>query len=160
MEFETQAEGFEPDLTQGPGFLIRRLHQIHLALFAEECTGFDLTPVQYAILSVIARRAGMDQSQISGESGIDRAALAKIIARLESTGFLHHITSQLDRRQKLLSLTSRARTMLSRMQEPVARAHARTIGALSAADQATFLSLLATLVDAGNPIGRPKPRLK
>ena len=33
-------------LMRRPGFLVRRLHQIHLALFAEECAAFDLTPVQ------------------------------------------------------------------------------------------------------------------
>jgi hypothetical protein len=28
-----------------PGYLLRRLHQIHYALFFEECAGFDITPV-------------------------------------------------------------------------------------------------------------------
>jgi len=32
-------------LASRPGFLIRRLHQIHLSLFAEECASFKVTPV-------------------------------------------------------------------------------------------------------------------
>jgi len=31
-------------LGERPGFLIPRLHQIHLALFAEKCTRFGVTP--------------------------------------------------------------------------------------------------------------------
>jgi hypothetical protein len=37
-------------LQERPGFLIRRLHQIHTALFADECAGESITPVQYSIL--------------------------------------------------------------------------------------------------------------
>jgi len=160
MDFETEPESLERDLAQRPGLLIRRLYQIHLARFAEECTGFELNPVQYAVLSVIARRNGMDKSRIAAESGVDLASLAKVIAWLENAGLLKHITSQLDRRQKLLSLTPLATSLLARMQGPVARAHARTIAALSEPDQKIFMSLLATLVEAGKPIGRAKLRLK
>jgi hypothetical protein len=43
-------------LGQRPGFLVRRLHQIHLALFAEECKAFGVTPAQYSILTAAAAR--------------------------------------------------------------------------------------------------------
>ena len=42
------------DLARRPGFLIRRLHQIHLALFADACGEFGVTPVRYSILTVAA----------------------------------------------------------------------------------------------------------
>ena len=45
------------ELSDRPGFLVRRLHQIHLALFAEECAGLDITPVQYSIMTVAAAQA-------------------------------------------------------------------------------------------------------
>src|SRR5262249_5333494 len=37
-----------------PGYLLRRLHQIHYALFFEECAGFDITPVQYGLLTTLS----------------------------------------------------------------------------------------------------------
>jgi DNA-binding MarR family transcriptional regulator len=158
MEMETTA--FERDLALRPGFLIRRLHQIHVALFAEECAGFDVTPVQYSIMSAIAYRSGMDQSQISQEVGVDRATLANVVARLDAAGLVKRITSQLDRRQKLLNLTPRGKTLLTRMHEPVLRAHARTIEALEPEARDVFMELLGTLVDVGNDFGRAKLRLK
>jgi DNA-binding MarR family transcriptional regulator len=160
MDIETERSTFERDLAMRPGFLIRRLHQIHLALFAEECAGFDITPVQFSIMSVIAFRPGMDQSQISEEVGVDRATLANVVARLEASGLLKRITSRLDRRQKLLNLTPRGKALLTRMQEPVFRAHGRTIEPLAPEARELFMSLLGKLVDAGNEFGRAKLRLK
>ncbi len=160
MDMETDSSLFERDLAQRPGFLIRRLHQIHVALFAEECLGFDVTPVQYSIMSVIAQQPGLDQSQISEEVGVDRATLANVVARLEAAGLLKRITSRLDRRQKLLTLTPKGKNLMTRMREPVFRAHARTIEALAPEDREVFLDLLATLVDSGNDFGRAKLRLK
>jgi DNA-binding MarR family transcriptional regulator len=160
MDVETDSSLFERDLAQRPGFLIRRLHQIHVALFAEECLGFDVTPVQYSIMSVIAQQPGLDQSQISEEVGVDRATLANVVARLEASGLLKRITSRLDRRQKLLTLTPKGKSLMSRMREPVFRAHARTIETLAPQDREVLLGLLATLVDAGNDFGRAKLRLK
>jgi hypothetical protein len=46
------------------------------------------------------------------------------------------------------------------MREPVFRAHARTVEALSPEARDTFMQLLGTLVDAGNEYGRAKLRLK
>jgi DNA-binding MarR family transcriptional regulator len=160
MDSETEPAVFEHDLAQCPGFLIRQLHQIHVALFAEECTGFDITPVQYSIMTMIAYQPGMDQAQISEEIGVDRALLANVVARLEAADLLERIVSRLDRRQKLLTLTPRGKTLLARMQEPVSRAQARTIEALAPENREIFMELLGTLVDAGNHFGRAKLRLK
>lgn len=160
MDIETEPVAFEHEPAQYSGFLIRRLHQIHVALFAEECAGFDITPVQYSIMTVIAYRPGMDQARISEEIGVDRAALANIVARLEAAGLLKRITSRLDRRQKLLTLTPHGKTLLARMQEPVSRAQDRAIEALAPENRKFFMELLGTLVDAGNHFGRAGLRLK
>lgn len=143
-----------------PGFLIRRLHQIHSALFAEESSGLDVTPPQYGVLSVIALQPGLDQSAIAEEIGVDRATLASVVARLEAAGFVRRTISKTDRRQKLLSLTPRGRTILTRMQEPVQRAQERILEPLPPKDREQFLKLLNRLVDGGNDHGRAKLRLK
>jgi MarR family transcriptional regulator, lower aerobic nicotinate degradation pathway regulator len=73
---------------------------------------------------------------------------------------LKRITSRLDRRQKLLTLTARGKNVLSRMYEPVVRAHSRTIEALEPEPRAAFMKYLGVLVDAGNDFGRAKLRLR
>ena len=36
-----------------PGYLIRRAQQLAVAIFMEETAGFDVTPVQFAILNAL-----------------------------------------------------------------------------------------------------------
>ncbi|MET0278596.1 MAG: MarR family transcriptional regulator, partial [Pseudorhodoplanes sp.] len=74
------------DLAHRPGFLIRRLHQIHTALFIEECADFNVTPVQYSVLTAIAEQSAMEQARLAQEVGVDRATLANVVARLEVRG--------------------------------------------------------------------------
>lgn len=138
MDIESQSEHPERNFEHSPGFLVRRLHQIHLALFAEECANFDVTPVQYSVLFVVGEQPGIDQSKVATELGVDRATLASVAARLESNGFIRRIVSRLDRRQKLLNLTARGKATLGKMQESVSRAHARTIAPLPPGERELF----------------------
>jgi DNA-binding MarR family transcriptional regulator len=147
------------DLASRPGFLIRRLHQIHLAMFAEECGALGITPVQYSILSVAAAQPGLEQARLGHEVGVDRTTLANVVARLEARGLLTRTQGSADRRLKHVALTEAGFDMLEQMADPARRAHARTIEALPEADRALFLRALATLVDAGNSYGRAPMRL-
>ncbi|HUN39897.1 MAG TPA: MarR family transcriptional regulator [Acetobacteraceae bacterium] len=72
-------------LMRRPGFLVRRLRQIHLALFAEECAAFELTPVQYGIMTAIRQQPGLDQMRLGEQVRIDHATIADVLARLEKT---------------------------------------------------------------------------
>ena len=53
---------------QTPGFLIRRLHQIHVAIFLEECAAFNITPVQFSLLKALSAGTEMDQATIATRS--------------------------------------------------------------------------------------------
>lgn len=146
-------------LADRPGFLIRRLHQIHVALFAEECGVQNVTPVQYSILTVAAAQPGLDQAALGYEVGVDRATLADVLGRLEARGLLRRAQGRADRRLKHVTLTAQGRTLLAGMVAAVQRAHDRTVAALPPAERAAFLSALLVLVDAGNEFGRAKLRL-
>ena len=160
MDTESGQEQNDREADRQPGFLIRRLHQIHTALFAEEAAGLEITPPQYGVLMVIAAQPGLDQSAIAEEIGVDRATLASVVARLEAAGFVRRATSKTDRRQKLLSLTARGKAIVTRMQQPVQRAQERVMEPLPAKEREQFLKLLNRLVDGGNDHGRAKLRLK
>jgi DNA-binding MarR family transcriptional regulator len=146
-------------LRRRPGFLIRRLHQIHLALFAEECGAFGVTPVQYSIMTVIAGRPALDQARLAEEVGVDRATMADVLTRLESRGLVSRRRPGADRRVKLVSLTAAGRQLLSRMDPHAWRAHERTVAALAPDARAVFLKSLINLVEANNALGRAPMRL-
>jgi DNA-binding MarR family transcriptional regulator len=146
-------------LHRRPGFLIRRLHQIHLALFAEECEPFGVTPVQFSILSVVVARPGIEQGELAHEIGVDRTTMANVLARLEGRGLVTRAVAAADRRVKLVTLTVAGRQTLRKMQAAAERAHARTIEALPPEQRAAFLEALGALVAAGNGYGRAPMRL-
>jgi len=151
---------FDRYLSRRPGFLIRRLHQIHLALFAEECAAFAVTPVQYSIMTVVAEQPGLEQARLAHEVGIDRATLANVVVRLESRDLVRRDTSANDRRLKLVTLTARGAALLELMDGPARRAHERTVEALPPEELAHFMEVLRRLVDAGNEYGRAPLRLE
>jgi DNA-binding MarR family transcriptional regulator len=141
-------------LAHRPGFLIRRLHQIHLALFAEECSAFGVTPVQFSLLSLLAAQPGLDQAALAFAVGVDRATTANVVARLEKRGLLRRRPGPTDKRVKLVELTTPGIRLVARIDPHARRAHERTLEALPARERARFIALLRRLVDAGNAHGR------
>src|SRR5690606_29841789 len=85
----SEAPGFDPAkqaLWSRPGFLVRRLNQIHYALFFEECKSHNITPVQYGILTALSLSPWLDQTQIGLELGLDRTTTADVVKRLQERG--------------------------------------------------------------------------
>ena len=92
-------------LWRRPGYLIRRLHQIHYALFFEECAGFGITPVQYGLLTILSTNPNADQVTLANALGIDRTNVADVLRRLEQGGLIRRKRSVEDRRMVLARLT-------------------------------------------------------
>ncbi len=145
-------------LWRRPGYLIRRLHQIHGALFAQECVGFDITPVQYAVLTTLAQRPDCDQNTLAQEVGLDRTNAADVVRRLARQGLVVRRASPQDRRRMLARLTPRGQTILAAMQAPMIRAQQRLIDTLEPAERERFVATLLKLVDATNNSSRAPRR--
>jgi DNA-binding MarR family transcriptional regulator len=137
-----------------PGFLVRRLNQIHYALFAEECAAFDLTPIQYGILTELSEHPDIDQISLAQEVGIDRSNAADILRRLEERGLIERRPSERDKRMKLSRLTEKGEQALNDMYEGMRRAQLRLLEPLSPEDQNNFIMMMMRLVSANNHLGR------
>src|SRR6201987_1818376 len=87
-----------------PGYLFRRMQQIAVAIFVEECKSFDLTPVQYAALVAIQTHPGIDATRLSAVIAFDRSTLGNVIERLEVKAYIARKPSREDKRIKLLHL--------------------------------------------------------
>ena len=88
-----------------PGYLLRRLHQIHYALFFEECARYDITPVQYGLLTTLSLNPNLDQNSLARELGIDRTNVADVLNRLARRGLIERRRSPNDARMVLARLT-------------------------------------------------------
>src|ERR1043165_874369 len=95
-----------------PGYLFRRMQQIAVSIFMEECKAFDLTPVQYAALVAIQTHPGIDATRLSAVIAFDRSTLGSVIERLEAKALVARKPSREDKRVKLLVLTKAGETLL------------------------------------------------
>lgn len=137
-----------------PGYLFRRMQQIAVALFMEECRAFDLTPVQYAALVAIHTHPGIDATRLSAVIAFDRSTLGSVIERLEAKKLIDRKPSPEDKRIKLLYLTKSGAAILRDIMPSVAKAQARMLQPLKPADRKVLLSLLTQLVDLNNEASR------
>ncbi len=141
------------------GFLVRRLHQISVAIFMEEMAELDLTPVQFGAMSIIAMNPGIEQSAVGSELGIDRANNADVLTRLEKSGLIARQTAAHDRRTNCVFLTEPGRVMVLEANTRLARIQKRFLGPLTAAERKAFLSLMDKLIAENNSLGRTVLRL-
>ncbi len=148
------------ELWDRPGFLIRRLHQIHMAIFQEECAEYGITPVQFGILSVLVENGGIDQVSLGFELGIDRTNVADVLKRLERRGFLVRREDPHDRRSKLASITRQGRRFARKVQKSMERAQERLVGPLSPGDRDVLMNLLRLVVEKNNEYSRAPMRAK
>jgi len=133
-----------------PGFLIRRMHQIHGFLFAEETDGFDITPAQYSLLTTLDTFGELDQNTLAIQVGLERSSVAEVIPRLHTRGLVVRGQAAHDKRLRLVKLSLKGKRLVARMSDAVQRAHSRTIETLSREEQDIFMLLMIKLVEANN----------
>ncbi|WP_425405496.1 MarR family winged helix-turn-helix transcriptional regulator [Hwanghaeella sp.] len=136
------------DVSLRPGFLIRRLHQIHTGLFLEACGDENITPVMYSVLSCLSQHGPLDQTTLAKEVAIDKTNMTDILKRLMNRGYVIREIADTDRRMRVTSLTKAGEAVLKRT-DPLARdAHRKTLDALSPQDRIRFTEMMMTIVQA------------
>jgi DNA-binding MarR family transcriptional regulator len=135
-------------LDQRPGFLIRRLHQIHVALFQQNCAAFEITPLQYSLLSALAVRGIADQTTLAADVALDRTTTTGALKRLQLRNFVERSMDHRDRRAQLCRLTKAGANLLRRMESSARAAHRDTVADLSKADQKRFIAMMQQIVAA------------
>jgi len=138
------------ELSDRPGFLIRRLHQIHVSNFLNECHGLNITQVQFGVLNVLDGTTSLDQGTLGAQLGIDRTNVADVVARLEKRGLVKRVVNTADRRSKLVSITRSGRKMAKELASAMVAAQEILTGPLTEKERTTLISLLQKLVAAHN----------
>lgn len=137
-----------------PGFLVRRLHQIHVAMFFEECKSQNVTPVQYAILTAVSVLPDLDQTSLGHEVGLDRTTTADVVKRLEDRGLVERRPNPSDKRTRHVRLTAEGQTVVDALRGDMARAQERLLAPLRPAERTMLMDLMKILVEANNQYSR------
>ena len=137
-----------------PGFLVRRLHQIHVAMFLNTLSEENVTPIQYGLLSILLDQPGLDQLSVAKELGIDRANVGDILKRLEDRKLLTRVIDPSDKRRKICLLTRDGVTFVNKYRGHMQQTQKQLLEPLSVDERKTFMTLLRRLVGENNDIGR------
>jgi DNA-binding MarR family transcriptional regulator len=138
------------DLYRRPGFMIRRAHQIAVAIFLAETGALGITNRQYGILLALKHRPGIDQISVARLLGLDRSTTSMVIKKLEQAGLIGRGVGVRDRRRASLVLTRAGERMLERLGAPARRARARVLSAFTPAERVQFLTLLEQFITRFN----------
>ena len=139
------------DFRHAPGHLIRRAHQVAVAIFMEETADFDVTPVQFAILNALLEDPGEDQVTLARKVAFDAATFGSVITRLEARGWVRREPDGADRRRKLLWVTPEGAQVAQKMKRAVGKVQQRILEPLDSRERDQLVELLDRLV-AGHRI--------
>ncbi|MBC7471196.1 MAG: MarR family transcriptional regulator [Ramlibacter sp.] len=142
------------ELHEQPGHLIRRAHQIAVALFHDNL-GREVTPVQYAVLRALQHRPGIDQVTLAQEIALDTSSTADVAVRLEAKGLI--VRELLPRGQRALQLTAEGEALLARLVPGMNQMCHTMLIDLDGKEQAEFIRLLQKFVQV-NDDGRAAQR--
>ncbi|MFT3663881.1 MarR family winged helix-turn-helix transcriptional regulator [Piscinibacter sp.] len=140
------------DLRAQPGHFARRVHQLAVALFAQEVSELGLTPVQYSSLQTICDQPGIDQKTLATTIGYDTSTIGGVIDRLEARGLVARNVSPLDRRARLITPTRKGEQVLQAVVPRMLKAQQRLLAPLAPVERKEFMRLMKLLIDANTEL--------
>lgn len=144
--------------TAMPGHLLRRCHQIAVAIFLDACAAFDLTPLQFAVLESLGNDGPQDQVTLGGATALDRTTITVVLRNLERRGLLRREKSSRDLRSKVVTISARGERLLRDALPSVEAAQQRILAPLDAAETVELLALLDKLARNNNDLSRAPQR--
>ena len=125
------------------GFLLRKAHQRHVAIFAAQVG--DLTPPQFAALARLFEDGGTSQNQLGAMIAMDAATVKGVIDRLKARGLIELSRHEGDKRRLMVNLTEEGRQTIERLIPLARQATQETLGPLNAREAAMLTKLLAKI---------------
>jgi len=141
------------DVYDQPGHLIRRAQQIAVSSFYSSM-GYDVTPVQYAVLRILQDHPGIDQVTLARYCALDTSTAADLAVRLEERGLVKRMMPMKSKRFRLLQLTPEGLALVKRLLPSGHLLNRRLLQPLSREEQKIFLRLLKKFVHLNNQKSR------
>jgi DNA-binding MarR family transcriptional regulator len=115
-------------------------------MFSLSVGNSNITPRQYAVLSVVAKQEGISQTDIVNTTGIDRSTMAELVGRLVMRGWLQRRRSKDDARFYAVRLTAAGRKALKIGERAALGIDGKVLAALSSRQHAQFIEALGKIV--------------
>jgi DNA-binding MarR family transcriptional regulator len=124
------------------GYNARRASLAVIGRFMERMAPYDLRPVDFSVLSLVAHNAGITSRQLCAALGILPPNLVGLVAALEKRDLVTRLPHPRDGRAMGLHLTPAGRQLVESAEQTAAQLEAEAASALTAAEQKTLIRLL------------------
>lgn len=131
------------NLDEQVGYVLRRVTQRHLAIFAQMIP--ELTTTQFAVLARLAQLGPLSQNLLGRETSMDAATIKGVVDRLTRQGLVATAPDAGDRRRLTVTLTEAGQALYARRAATALQVTKATLAPLSPEEQAALLGLLQRL---------------
>jgi DNA-binding MarR family transcriptional regulator len=124
------------------GFLLRRAHQRHVALFTAAMAHAELTPTQFAALVRTVQAGRTTQNLLGRLTAMDPATIQGVVQRLIARGVIRRRPDPMDRRMAVLEPTEAGVALITGVVACARKAHEMALAPLSIEERDQLLALL------------------
>lgn len=142
------------DLLEKPGHLIRRAHQMSVAIFETQAAPYAITAPQHVVMTALFKHPGVDQVTLAGLIALDKVTTGSIVTRLVRRGLVRREQSPHDGRARTLYLSEQGTELLVEMQHAVRQGQKTLLARLSPEQRKTLLELLRQMMGVEEEVRR------
>lgn len=124
------------------GFVLRRAHQRHVALFTAALAHVEITPTQFTALLKTVQARRVTQNLLGRQAAMDPATIQGVVRRLIARGLIRRSCDPLDRRTAVLEPTEAGVALITDVVACAQQAHEAALAPLSPKERADLLHLL------------------
>ena len=135
-----------PGLDALLGHLLRRAHLLAQRRFAEAFDGIGLSPVQYALLSVLEAHPDIGHRALGEAVSTAPSVVTTTLKPLLADGLVRHGRDPGDARLRVYRLSASGRAALARSRRNLAASERELASALTGAETEALRDLLAKLI--------------
>ena len=125
------------------GYLLRRVTQRHLAIFAAAIP--EVTTTQFAVLARLAQVGPLSQNHLGRETAMDAATIKGVVDRLAKLGYVATTADPDDRRRLTVTLTEAGTALISDRTATALQVSDQTLAPLTGTERQGLLDLLSRL---------------
>jgi MarR family transcriptional regulator, lower aerobic nicotinate degradation pathway regulator len=125
------------------GYVLRRVTQRHLAIFAGAIP--EVTTTQFAVLARLSEIGPLSQNQLGRAAAMDAATIKGVVDRLARLGLVSTAADPADRRRLTVALTDSGSALFAARVGTALKVSDETLDPLSAEERAMLMALLARL---------------